>query len=88
MTKQRPLAAIVALVSAGWLVPLGLGIDGYLEFWRVEARPLIAGERPLNSFPFIEFSRSCFTVAFVWLGLVIVFWSYVGVSAFIRRREA
>jgi len=88
MTRQRVLAVLVALFSAGWLFPFWLGVETYLSFWQVEAWPLIAGQHPGNSFPFIQFARDCFKWAFLWLGTVLAFWSYTGFSAFTRRRAA
>ena len=88
MTRQKALAALVTLVSSGWVVPLWLGVETYLTFWQIEAWPLLAGEHPGNSFPFIESARTCFKLAFVWLGVVIVFWAYVGFSALASRRAA
>jgi hypothetical protein len=88
MTRHRVLAVIAALLSAGWIAPLLLGVDAYLSFWQVEGWPLLRGERPLNSFPFLAFSGQCVRVALVWLGLVVFFWSYMGCVALARRRAA
>ncbi len=74
--KARIAKAFIALLSAGWLVPLWLGIDTYLTFVRVEVWPLLEGQRPLNSFPFLDFTARCMAVSLVWLGFVIVFWAY------------
>jgi hypothetical protein len=66
----------IAAFSCGWIVPAWLSINTYLTFWHAEGWPLIRGERPLNSFPFLEFSRQCIDVAFIWLAAVIIFWSW------------
>jgi len=74
--KARLINFVLALLSAGWLVPLWLGIDTYLTFFRVEVWPLLGGQKPLNSFPFLEFTSRCMTLSLFWLGLVIIFWAY------------
>ena len=76
MIKHRLLAALTAVFSAGWLIPLWWGVYCYLTFWEAEGWPLLAGQRPMNSFPFIDASIEAFSVAFGWLGAVILFWSY------------
>ena len=74
---RTPIAkALLALLSAGWLVPLWLGIGTYLTFVRYEVWPLLEGQHPLNSFPFLDFTSRCLTISIAWLGLVIVFWAY------------
>ena len=86
--QQKAIAILVAILSAGWLIPLWLGVSTYLEFWRLEAWPFLVGQRPLNSFPFLAFSRSCFAVSFIWLGMVIATWAYVAFNALVSRRAA
>lgn len=86
MTKRAWWRALVALMSAGWLVPMWLGVKFVLDFVYLEAWPLWAGESPLNSFPFIGAAGDCFLLAFVWLGLVIFGWAWVGVGA-LRRAQ-
>lgn len=78
MTRHRIFAAIVALLSAGWIAPLLLGVNAYLSFWQAEGWPLLRGEEPMNSFPFLSFSAQCIRVALVWFGFVVFFWSYMG----------
>lgn len=79
MFYQRLLRVFVGLFSAAWLLPLGLGVNAYLRFVQAELLPLLTGHHyPQNSFPFLAFSRECFTVAFIWLGLVIMAWAYWG----------
>lgn len=69
-------AIVLATLSTGWLVPMYLGVSAYLEFWRVEAWPLLAGHQPMNSFPFLAFSSRCIAGSMVWLGLVLFSWTY------------
>lgn len=87
MLRRRALSATVALLSVGWLVPIGYGVETYLTFWQIEAWPLIAGQHPGNSLPFIDFARDCFKVGFLWLGLVLMFWAYLGCSEILKRRS-
>lgn len=68
---KRPL---LCLFSAGWLAPLWLGIDTYLEFQRLEVLPRLVGHPEMHSFPFVQFSQKCFAIALGWLALVILFW--------------
>jgi len=67
---------LICLFSAGWLIPLWLGVSTYLGFWQSEVLPILLGNPQMNSFPFIQFSKDCFTVSSVWLGLAIIFWSW------------
>lgn len=87
MFYQRLLKILVGLFSAAWLLPLGLGVNAYLRFVQAELLPLLTGHHyPLNSFPFLAFSRECFAVAFIWLGLVLMVWAYWGFGL-IRTRS-
>jgi hypothetical protein len=49
--------------------------------------PRLREKDPLTSYPFTPFSENCFTVAFIWLGLVLLFWSYLGFTAYSRKPE-
>ena len=84
--KNKLIALIVALLSAGWLFPLWLGIYTYLSFWQSEGWPLLQGKHPGNSFPFLPFATNCFLTALLWLGIVIFFWSFLGYLRFLRSR--
>ena len=75
------LRAIVALLSAGWLIPMWLGVSALLDFVEVELWPLLLQQPKLNSFPFIGFAERCFAIGFLWLGVVIAAWAWVGVAA-------
>jgi hypothetical protein len=84
-TRRRIISAVVALLSTGWILPMWLGVRTYLSFWTKEVwLTLLDQQYPGNSFPFLAFADDCFAWAFAWLGVVIVFWSYVGFSAFLR----
>lgn len=46
------------------------------NFLSVEIWPLLRGDHPLNSFPFVHFSFIAFTVGTIWLATVIFFWAW------------
>ena len=85
---KRALAILVALLSAGWLFPIWLGAYTYLSFWQSEGWPLLRGEHPANSFPFLPSAITFFQVGFAWLAIVILFWSYLGFAHFVRGHKA
>lgn len=70
------LRLVIAIFSAGWLVPLWMGIYLYLDFMNAEVWPRLAGRDPGNSFPYLRIASPCFTVAFIWLGIVVLLWAY------------
>lgn len=86
MTKHTIVAIAVAIFSAGWLLPLALSVSSYLSFWQSEGWPLLLGRPRVNSFPFLSFAHDAFLIAIAWLGVVILFWSYLGYSAWSRHR--
>jgi hypothetical protein len=88
MKRSAILRILVVVLSAGWLVPVWLGIDTYLTFWQIEGWPLLLGKPNGNSFEFLGFAKSCIGVGVAWLGLALCFWAYVGFSAWASRREA
>lgn len=75
---------ILVVVSAGWIVPLYLGIDSIISFLRLEVYPRLLGQSPLNSFPFLRFSRQMVIIGFAWLAVVALFWSAVLARHLIR----
>jgi len=88
MTQHKAIRFLVAIFSAGWLIPLWLAVHTYLSFWQAEAWPLLLGQHPMNSFPFIHFADQYFSITFVWLAVVVFGWSYAGYAAFIGRRRS
>ncbi len=48
---------------------------------------MLLGQHPLTSFPHLPFSVLLFRAAIVWLGFVILFWSYVGYFSLLRQRK-
>ncbi len=87
MQSSRVIRTLVALLSAGWLVPSWLGVDSCLSFMKSETWPLLSGKQPLNSFPFLEFSSNCLMIAFVWLAVVLLSWSYLAFTALTRKAQ-
>ena len=70
------LRALVAIFSAGWIIPLCVSASSMFTFFSQEVLPRLRGEHPLNSFPFVHFSEQAFMVACIWLAAVILFWSW------------
>jgi len=67
---------LIAVFSAGWLLPLGVSASVMFQFLSAEVLPRLAGQQPVNSFPFVQFSAQTFTGACIWLGAVIIFWTW------------
>ncbi|NOT90046.1 MAG: hypothetical protein HOP03_17990 [Lysobacter sp.] len=86
MTRILRFRAPIALLSAGWLVPMWLGVSTMLDFVELELWPLLLQQPKLNSFPFIDFAGKCFAVAFLWLGLAVAGWAWVAVAALQRTK--
>ena len=87
MTKTLWFRALIALLSAGWLVPVWLGVATMLDFVELELWPLLLQQPKLNSFPFIDFAGKCFAVAFLWLGLVVAGWAWVALASLQRTKD-
>lgn len=87
MMKTLWFRALIALLSAGWLVPVWLGVATMLDFVELELWPLLLQQPKLNSFPFIDFAGKCFAVAFLWLGLVVAGWAWVALAALQRKKD-
>ena len=88
MKKNRAIGVLVSLLSAGWLVPLWLSVDTYLDFWRSVGLPLALNMHPASSFPYLEFATNCFGISMAWLALVVACWAYVAYSVLVRRHVA
>lgn len=73
--------AAVALLSAGWLVPMWLGLRIMLAFIGIDVWPLLLDRPRANSFPFVDAAATCFAVGFAWLGLVVAGWAWVASRA-------
>ncbi len=83
MNLRKLLAIFVVLISTGWLVPLWLGLQSYLSWLQLSDT-----QRHMFSFPHLYFAENCILVAFVWLGVALAFWSYVGYIALGHHRAA
>lgn len=62
------------LFSIGWLLPIWISVNSLISFLGSELYPLLLGEKPLNSFPFLGFSFQSFTIGCLWLAAVLIFW--------------
>jgi hypothetical protein len=75
---------LLAVLSAGWVLPMWLGVETVLQFLAIELWPHLLGKPRGNSFHFPEFASDCFALAFAWLGLAIGAWAWAGIGA-LRR---
>jgi len=66
---------ILAVLSAGWLIPLWASVGAFLNYVDLTLRPEIVGTGFKTSFPFLQASRFFFAVAGIWLGCVIFAWA-------------
>jgi hypothetical protein len=67
---------LLALFSAGWILPMWLAVFEWLKYWNREFLPESRGNPPLDSFPHAIFATDLFTVACIWLALVIFYWAW------------
>lgn len=72
---------ILAVLSAGWLIPLWASVGAFLNYVDLTVRPEIVGTGFKTSFPFLQASRFFFAVAAIWLACVIVAWSVFLIKA-------
>lgn len=81
------LRFVLALLSAGWLVPLWLGAWALLQFVEVELWPLLLQQPKLNSFPYLDFAGRYIAIGFLWLGAVVFGWAWAGLGALKRTQQ-
>ena len=63
-------------LNAGWIVPFYLCAYTVLQWFQLEASPLIQGvEHRHNSFPFLGFAQQMLMIACIWLGMAIVIYT-------------
>lgn len=74
--KNVFLKIIIAILSAGWLLPFAFGLDCYMSFVERDLPWLSQGRGSYNSFPMMETSRLCMKVTAIWLAFVIIFWAF------------
>jgi len=72
------------LFSVGWLLPIWASVNTLFSFLGLEMYPLLLGKKPLNSFPYLDYSFQAFTIGCLWLAAVLIFW----VVRFERARTA
>lgn len=77
--------ALIALLSAGWVVPMLAGCWTMLHFVQVVVWPLLQQQPASNSFNFPDDTMNCFLVGFLWLGIVIAGWAWVATGLIARR---
>ena len=83
---MRTLAALlIAAISAGWVIPVWLGVSFYLGFWHTEGMPLLLGRPHLNSMDFLPAAQGCFKVGILWAGVTLFGWSFVGAHRLLAR---
>ena len=70
------LRVFIAVFSAGWLFPLWLSLRAMIAFVNTELLPAIRGVPPQNSFGYLFATGDAFTIACIWLALVILYWSW------------
>jgi hypothetical protein len=76
-------AIVIPLLSIGWLVPLWFAVDCLIT-WANHEQLALHGN---NSFPYLSAAHDSFKLAFVWLGIVVLLWSfYLGSLAAKLRR--
>ncbi len=67
----------IAVFSAGWIGPLWLSAETLRQYLEVDLIPRWHGHTPpLNSFPFVHFSRQTFTLSCLWLAMVVFHWAW------------
>ncbi len=84
ITGRVGFRALIALLSVGWLVPMWLGVSNVLDYVVLELQPVLLQQPKLNSFPFIDFADRCFAFAFLWLGVVLAGWAWLGIAVWQR----
>jgi hypothetical protein len=78
----------IILLTIGWLLPAWLGISTLLTFVDAEVWPLLRGEHPSNSFPFVQFSARCFAVSIAWLAASLAWWAWRWIPEIRKKRES
>lgn len=77
-------SAVLASLSAGWLLPLWVGASVYLRSVETERRRLLGIEPPITAFSAIDISSSAFTIAFIWLAIAIFAWTFYTLRRAVR----
>ncbi len=53
-----------------------LSAQSIFTFLNAEVWPLLRGENPANSFPFVQFAFQAFTIGTIWLAAVVLYWTW------------
>lgn len=79
--------AVVALFSAGWLIPLLLAAHFVARWVSTDLAPRIYGLPPTShGFPYLSTAGLSFWIGCYWLVVVVVFWSvFLAITHFGRR---
>ena len=72
---KKPKACFLAMLSAGWLLPLYLAGITFKAYLQTELEPKIMGRPLTHSFPILDVCNFWFAIAAIWLACVIVCWS-------------
>jgi hypothetical protein len=75
MKHKKSKAYIVAVLTAGWLCPVGLGFSSLQAYFQYTIMPQITGKGPKTSLNYLILSDWWFAVAAIWLALVIMCWT-------------
>ena len=78
----------VIILSTGWLFPAWMGLSTLLTFVDAEVWPLLRGEQPSNSFPFVPYSARCFAVSMAWLAAALAWWSWMLMPEMKKKSES
>ncbi|GAP21552.1 hypothetical protein [Leptolinea tardivitalis] len=65
---------VMIVLSAGWLLPVNLGISSFFSWAQYELEPRLNGVFPGNSFPFLGFAGQMIAVGSIWLAVAITVW--------------
>lgn len=84
MKKNPAMRIVLSLLSAGWLLPLGLATEFYASYHTEELLPALRGEPPLSSFPHLTAASQLIQFGLTWLGVVIATRTY---CSFVNKKS-
>lgn len=79
---------LITVLSVGWIAPMWVAAWLFVDFWQTEGFPLLLGQQSGNSFEWFGPIKDSLNLGFAWLAAAVAYWSWVGSSAFGRRRAA
>ncbi len=78
---MRAIVIVFSLLSVGWLAPLCFALNCLITW--VQNEYTVAHDE--HSFPYLSAARDALTVAGVWLGIAVLFWSlFLGWTCFVK----